>query len=95
VKKTERELVERIRREGQSCGGETVKRNEPPLTPNIASLKAATTKFLEVLQETGGAWTDANHPELKTIKDVDRYVREKRRSYRKRMKGLFHQVPPV
>lgn len=48
-------------------------------------------RFLSVLEETSGAWTDSNHPELKTIKDVDRYVREKRRTYRKRVKRLVHE----
>jgi len=48
-------------------------------------------RFLRVLDETSGAWTDANHPELKTLKEVERYVREKRRSYRKRMKRLVHE----
>lgn len=48
-------------------------------------------RFLRVLEETSGAWTDSNHPGLKTIKDVDRYVREKRRTYRKRMKRVIHE----
>ena len=43
-------------------------------------------RFLKTLEETHGAWTDQNHPELRTHKDVEHYVREKRQSYRKRMK---------
>jgi metal-responsive CopG/Arc/MetJ family transcriptional regulator len=41
-------------------------------------------RFLKTLEETHGAWTDQNHPELKTNKDVERYVREKRQSHLKR-----------
>jgi hypothetical protein len=48
-------------------------------------------RFLRVLEETSGAWTDSNHPELKTTKDVDRYVREKRKSYRRRTERLFNE----
>jgi hypothetical protein len=44
--------------------------------------------FLKTLDETAGVWTDKNHPELRTDGDVERYVREKRQSYRKRMKGI-------
>ena len=47
-------------------------------------------RFLKVLEETKGAWTDKNHPELKTAKDVKRYVDEKRGSYRKRVKGIVN-----
>jgi len=43
-----------------------------------------------VLEETRGTWTDKNHPELKTAKDVERYVDEKRGSYSKRVKGIVN-----
>lgn len=45
-------------------------------------------QFLKTLEETKGAWTGKNHPELRTPKDVERFVEEKRRSYRKRVKGI-------
>ena len=45
-------------------------------------------KFLRVLDETKGAWTDKNHPELRTDTDVEQYVREKRQSYRRRMRRI-------
>jgi metal-responsive CopG/Arc/MetJ family transcriptional regulator len=48
-------------------------------------------QFLRTLDETKGAWTDKNHPELKTKKDVERYVREKRRSYRERLKRSVNE----
>jgi metal-responsive CopG/Arc/MetJ family transcriptional regulator len=47
-------------------------------------------RFLKVLEETRGAWTDKNHPELKTAKDVERYVDEKRGSYSKRVRGIVN-----
>ena len=48
-------------------------------------------RFLKILDKTKGAWTDKNHPELRTDRDVERYVREKRKSYRKRMKGIVNE----
>ncbi len=48
-------------------------------------------RFLKTLEETKGSWSDRNHPELKTAKDVDHYVREKRKSYRQRLKGISHE----
>ena len=47
--------------------------------------------FLRTLEETGGAWTDKNHPNLKTLRDLEHYVREKRQSYRKRAKGIVNE----
>jgi metal-responsive CopG/Arc/MetJ family transcriptional regulator len=48
-------------------------------------------RFLRVLDETKGAWTDKNHPELKTDTDMERYVREKRQSYRGRIKRIINE----
>ncbi len=48
-------------------------------------------RFLKALEETKGAWSDKNHPELKTNKHVEQYVREKRHSYRKRLKGAVNE----
>ncbi|HSB06036.1 MAG TPA: hypothetical protein VLK23_12665 [Thermodesulfobacteriota bacterium] len=48
-------------------------------------------RFLKILDETKGAWADKNHPELRTDRDVERYVRGKRKSYRKRMKGIVNE----
>ncbi|MDP3298123.1 MAG: hypothetical protein Q8N09_11170 [Thermodesulfovibrionia bacterium] len=38
-------------------------------------------KFLKVLEETKGAWSDKRHPELKTSKDMEQYIKEKRQTY--------------
>ncbi len=48
-------------------------------------------RFLRTLEETKGAWSDHSHPDLKTGKDMERYVREKRQSYRKRLKRIVHE----
>ncbi len=47
--------------------------------------------FMKVLEETSGAWSDRNHPELKTAKSVENYVRKKRQSYGKRLKRSRHE----
>jgi hypothetical protein len=33
------------------------------------------------LQETAGAWSDENHPEMLTDEDIDRWLAELRRSW--------------
>ncbi|RJQ51593.1 MAG: hypothetical protein C4526_09705 [Nitrospiraceae bacterium] len=48
-------------------------------------------KFLKVLDETKGAWKDKSHPDLKGPGDMELYVREKRRSYQKRLKGILSE----
>jgi metal-responsive CopG/Arc/MetJ family transcriptional regulator len=46
-------------------------------------------QFLKTLEETQGAWNDKNHPELKTARDMEQFISDKRQSYR------FHQLPPI
>jgi hypothetical protein len=48
-------------------------------------------RFLKTLEETKGSWSDRNHPELRMVRDVDHYVRQKRRSYRQRAIGISHK----
>jgi metal-responsive CopG/Arc/MetJ family transcriptional regulator len=48
-------------------------------------------KFLKVLEETKGSWSDKSHPELRTSRDVEQYVKEKRRSYQKRLKRIVNE----
>ena len=43
-------------------------------------------RFLKTLEETKGAWTDRHHAKLKTKEDLERYLKEKRRSYLKRLR---------
>ena len=42
-------------------------------------------RFLKTLEETQGAWSDKNHPDLKTARDMERFISDKRQSYRKRV----------
>ena len=48
-------------------------------------------RFLRTLEETQGAWSDKNHPELKTARDMDQFVSDKRQSYRKRLKRIKNE----
>lgn len=47
-------------------------------------------RFLKSLEETKGVWTAKRHPELKTKRDLERYLREKGRSYRKKLERMVH-----
>jgi len=46
-------------------------------------------RFLKALEGTKGVWTANRHPELRTKRDLERYLREKRRSYEKRVKRMI------
>jgi metal-responsive CopG/Arc/MetJ family transcriptional regulator len=48
-------------------------------------------RFLKTLEETRGAWNDKNHPELKTARDMEQFVSDKRQSYRKRLKRITNE----
>ena len=43
-------------------------------------------RFLRTLEETQGAWSDKNHPGLKTARDMERFVGDKRQGFRTRLK---------
>jgi len=43
---------------------------------------------LEVLEETAGAWKDADHPELATGADIDRWLEQLRGSWPDRLMRL-------
>ncbi len=53
--------------------------------------KLAKERFMKVLEETSGAWSDSNHPELRTAKSIENYVRDKRQAYTKRLKRSGHE----
>lgn len=38
-------------------------------------------RLLRALRESSGAWSDENHPDLVTVEDVDRYVRQLRETW--------------
>ena len=48
-------------------------------------------RFLKALEGTKGVWTDDRHPELRTKRDLKRYLKEKRRSFRKRLQRIIHE----
>jgi len=48
-------------------------------------------RFLKTLEETQGAWSDKNHPDLKTARDIEQFVSNKRQSYRKRLKRITNE----
>ena len=48
-------------------------------------------RFLKTLDETKGAWTDKHHAELRTERDMEKYLRGKRSSYRKRLKRIVNE----
>jgi len=45
-------------------------------------------RFLKTLDDTKGAWTDKQHADLRTERDMERYLRRKRDSYKKRLKRI-------
>jgi hypothetical protein len=48
-------------------------------------------RFLKTLDETKGAWADKHHAQLRTGRDMEQYLREKRSSYRRRLKGIINE----
>ena len=48
-------------------------------------------RFLKTLDETQGAWSDKNHPDLKTTRDMEQFISDKRQSYRKRLKRITNE----
>ena len=48
-------------------------------------------RFLRTLDETKGAWTDRHHSRLRNERDMEKYLREKRSSYRKRLKRITNE----
>jgi metal-responsive CopG/Arc/MetJ family transcriptional regulator len=47
-------------------------------------------RFSKALDETKGAWADKQHAKLRTERDMERYLRERRGSYRKRLKRIVN-----
>jgi len=45
-------------------------------------------RFLKTLDDTKGAWTDKQHADLRIERDMERYLRRKRDSYKKRLKRI-------
>jgi hypothetical protein len=41
-------------------------------------------KYLTALEQSAGAWTDENHPDLTTLEDLTRYLDKARHPYLER-----------
>ena len=65
------------------------KRKRSQFVVEATKEKLAREKFAKALKEAAGCWTDENHPNLMTKRDVDRYVRRLRKSWRKRLKRIY------
>jgi len=48
-------------------------------------------RFLRTLDETKGAWTDKHHAELRTGRDMEQYLGQKKSSYLKRLKRIVNE----
>jgi metal-responsive CopG/Arc/MetJ family transcriptional regulator len=48
-------------------------------------------RFLGTLEETQGAWSNKNHSDLKTARDMEQFVSDKRQGYRKRLRRISHE----
>lgn len=46
-------------------------------------------RFENALSQAAGAWSDEKHPDLKTKKDVDKYLRDSRKSWSERLKKIY------
>ena len=49
--------------------------------------KLARLKFAEMLTQTAGAWSDENHPEIRTQEDLNRYLRRVRGATDRRVRS--------
>jgi len=65
------------------------KRKRSQFVVEATKEKLAREKFGKMLKRAAGCWTDKNHPELKTKRDVDRYVRNLRKSADRRLKEIY------
>lgn len=61
-----------------------------PLAPNLSAFIAeglrefvARERARRAIEESAGAWSDENHPDLTGPSDVERYVRETRAGWRR------------
>jgi len=65
------------------------KRKRSAFVIDAAREKLSKKKFDWILQDAAGAWSDKNHPELKTKKDVAEYIRDFRKLSDNRLKNLY------
>lgn len=65
------------------------KRKRSSFVVEAAKEKLARERFLEILKEAAGLWTDKRYSELRIKKDVDKYIRNQRKSFGKRLKSIY------
>ncbi len=67
------------------------KRGRSKFMAKAAEEKIVKEKFLKALKDSAGAWKDENHPELSSIKDINRYVREMREETAQRPRKIYYE----
>jgi len=65
------------------------KRKRSAFVVQAAKEKLAKENFDWILRDAAGAWSDEKHPNLKTKQDVDKYLRDSRKSWNKRLKRIY------
>jgi len=66
------------------------KRGRSKFITEAVEEKIAKEKFLKALKDSAGAWKDENHPELSSLKDINRYVRKMREETAQRFRKIYH-----
>lgn len=65
------------------------KRKRSQFVVEAVKERLARERLARILEKAAGCWTDKNHPELKTKKDLYRYVRNLRKSADRRQKKIY------
>jgi len=65
------------------------KRKRSQFVVEATKEKLAREKFKRALEKAAGCWKDENHPELKTKKDINKYIRNLRKSWRRRLSRIY------
>ena len=65
------------------------KRKRSQFVVEATKEKLARERFGRILKKAAGCWTDENHPELKTKRNLERFVRNLRKSADRRLKEIY------
>lgn len=68
------------------------KRKRSSFVVEATKEKLTREKFARIIEKAAGCWTDKNHPELRTKKDLERYVRSLRKSADRRLKETYGKI---
>lgn len=69
-----RELIKRL-------DGRVPSRQRSQFIADAIESRLAIEEQLVALEETAGAWSDDNHPDMKSGEDIDRWLRDLRQSW--------------